>query len=267
MKKTIETVLTHIQISLSPPHIHKTFSRTGKKEKIMQKKTRKRKCRSLRTSESNLLSHFDEHKKRVKEKGETRGDEMGRGVAMRCGTARNQSALWDTQFQRLNPAHYIKWPKRLYRAVLILFIIIQLSFCCRCCCCCSCWAAAYLLTSSSLSHNKITWARTQLGLHNFLSSLGQPKNFRYNNKNFMPAKAQQTREHLLFFFIPSLFLFPYISFCLTSEVAIDIWVVLAKNHITYEYLAWQCQCFIYHMWCTWRNLMATLTLTTTATIS
>jgi len=27
-------------------------------------KRRKRKCRSLRTSESNLLAHFDEHKKR-----------------------------------------------------------------------------------------------------------------------------------------------------------------------------------------------------------
>lgn len=33
-----------------------------KKGKYIQEKTRKRKCRSLRTSESNLLSHFDEHK-------------------------------------------------------------------------------------------------------------------------------------------------------------------------------------------------------------
>lgn len=215
----------------------------------MQKKTRKRKCRSLRTSESNLLSHFDEHKKRVKEKGETRGDETRRGVAMRCGTARNLSALWDTQFQRLNPAHYIKWPKRLYRAVLILFIIIQLSFCCHgCCCCCS---AGYLLTSSSLSHNKITWAWTQLGLHNSLSSLGQPKNFRYNNKNFMPAKAQQTREHLSYFFIHTLsFSLSFLIFLSVSLQKLRLILRLLKLIIilhTYEYLAWQCQCFIYHI--------------------
>jgi len=33
-------------------------------DKKNQMKRRKRKCRSLRTSESNLLAHFDEHKKR-----------------------------------------------------------------------------------------------------------------------------------------------------------------------------------------------------------